>query len=191
MYGLWFTGKDYLLPSPFCMGARRHLHTSRPELFLTNIRRFCIGTYNSLLTLPIISMGVSGDVGRRIGMFMSITAIGALVGPPISGTINSITGGYKWVGTYAGIFPRSTPFTTHFSDMHLGSREHYHACRRPHYDCTIFSAAEDVGKILEKGYPLGNNYGWISICQIICWTSITIGLSSDILFLPLDHVQLG
>lgn len=132
------------------MGARRHLHTSRPEFFLTNIRRFCIGTYNSLLTLPTVSMGDSGDVGRRIGMFLSITAIGALVGPPISGSINSTTGGYKWVGTYAGIFPRLTPFTTCFSDMHLGIREHHHVCRHSHYGCAIFGAAEDVGKNLEE-----------------------------------------
>jgi hypothetical protein len=47
-------------------------------------------------------MGVSGDVGRRLGMFMSITAIGALTGPPISGAINSVTGGYEEVGYYAG-----------------------------------------------------------------------------------------
>ncbi len=49
-----------------------------------------------------MNLGGIGDVGRRIGMFMSITAIGALAGPPISGAIISGTGGFKAVGFYAG-----------------------------------------------------------------------------------------
>lgn len=35
-------------------------------------------------------------------MFTSIIAIGALTGPPISGAINSRSGGYEAVGYYAG-----------------------------------------------------------------------------------------
>jgi len=49
-----------------------------------------------------MSMGVSSDIGRRLGMFTSIMSIGALTGPPISGAINSATGGYEAVGYYAG-----------------------------------------------------------------------------------------
>jgi len=33
---------------------------------------------------------------------MSILALGALAGPPISGAINAATGGFKVVGYYAG-----------------------------------------------------------------------------------------
>ncbi|KIM89623.1 hypothetical protein PILCRDRAFT_191632 [Piloderma croceum F 1598] len=97
---------NLMIPMTACAGILTYVwplvHGKGLLVTIAVLYGFCIGTYNSLLTLPIISMGVSGDVGRRIGMFMSITAIGALVGPPISGTINSITGGYKWVGTYAG-----------------------------------------------------------------------------------------
>ena len=47
-------------------------------------------------------MGETGDVGRRIGMLFSTSAIGALVGTPIAGAINRGTGGYEAVGYYAG-----------------------------------------------------------------------------------------
>lgn len=49
-----------------------------------------------------MEMGETGDVGRRTGMFMSILALGALTGPPISGAINTATGSFKPVGYYAG-----------------------------------------------------------------------------------------
>ena len=48
-------------------------------------------------------MGDTEDVGRRLGMFMSILSIGALAGPPISGAIGTATGGFKDVGFYAGL----------------------------------------------------------------------------------------
>ncbi|KAF9523098.1 MFS general substrate transporter [Crepidotus variabilis] len=63
---------------------------------------FASGTYICLLVRPIIAMGDNGDVGRRLGMFTSIIALGALTGPPISGAINHATGGYEVVGYYAG-----------------------------------------------------------------------------------------
>ncbi|EEB89865.1 hypothetical protein MPER_11994 [Moniliophthora perniciosa FA553] len=53
-------------------------------------------------TLPLFEMGEIQDIGRRAGMFMSVGAIGALVGPPISGAINHATGGYEKVAYYAG-----------------------------------------------------------------------------------------
>lgn len=49
-----------------------------------------------------MAMGTAHDVGRRVGMAMTIFAIGALAGPPISGAINASTGGYRAVGYYAG-----------------------------------------------------------------------------------------
>ena len=50
-----------------------------------------------------MDMGDTEDVGRRLGMFMSILSIGALAGPPISGAIGTATGGFKDVGFYAGL----------------------------------------------------------------------------------------
>lgn len=49
-----------------------------------------------------MDLGDTSDVGRRIGMFMSILALGALAGPPISGAINTATGGFVAVGWFAG-----------------------------------------------------------------------------------------
>ncbi|KAK0474234.1 major facilitator superfamily domain-containing protein [Armillaria novae-zelandiae] len=63
---------------------------------------FTSGSFVSLLCAPIIEFGDTADVGRRVGMMMSILAVGALVGPPISGSINAATGGFEAVGYYAG-----------------------------------------------------------------------------------------
>lgn len=52
--------------------------------------------------MPLYELGEISDLGRRIGMVMSISAIGALAGPPISGAINTASGGYELVGYYAG-----------------------------------------------------------------------------------------
>lgn len=60
------------------------------------------GAYMSLLPSPLMAMGDPSDVGRRLGMCMSILSIGALVGPPISGDINSTTKGFQAVGFFAG-----------------------------------------------------------------------------------------
>lgn len=73
-------------------------------IVVTLIYGFCSGTYVSLLSAPIMNLGGEDDVGRRIGMFMTITAVGALTGPPISGAINAATGGFKAVGIYAGMY---------------------------------------------------------------------------------------
>lgn len=63
---------------------------------------FTSGSFVSLLCAPIIEFGDTADVGRRVGMMMSILAVGALVGPPMSGSINAATGGFEAVGYYAG-----------------------------------------------------------------------------------------
>lgn len=51
----------------------------------------------------MIALGGVEDVGRRVGMGMTILALGALAGPPISGAVEHVTGGYKAVGIYAGM----------------------------------------------------------------------------------------
>ncbi|KAJ3566848.1 hypothetical protein NP233_g6742 [Leucocoprinus birnbaumii] len=53
-------------------------------------------------TMPLYSMGVIEDVGRRIGTVMVFAALGSIAGPPISGAINASTGGIKAVSYYAG-----------------------------------------------------------------------------------------
>ena len=64
--------------------------------------RFAYGAYISLASMPLMAMGSTNDVGRRLGMFLSFIGIGALAGTPISGAINSATGGFECVGWYAG-----------------------------------------------------------------------------------------
>ncbi|KAF7351027.1 MFS domain-containing protein [Mycena sanguinolenta] len=63
---------------------------------------FSSGAYVSSFLLPMFHLGDIADVGRRSGMAMTLTAIGALAGPPISGAIYSASGGYSAVGYYAG-----------------------------------------------------------------------------------------
>ncbi|KAI0672767.1 MFS general substrate transporter [Trametes maxima] len=60
------------------------------------------GVYVSLLAAPVVRMGKTQDVGVRVGMSMTVIAIGAVAGPPISGAINAATGTYKYTGIYAG-----------------------------------------------------------------------------------------
>ena len=69
---------------------------------LTILLRFFSGSYIALLANPVMEFGETADIGRRIGMMMSILSIGALIGPPISGAINTVTNGYDAVGYYAG-----------------------------------------------------------------------------------------
>ena len=56
----------------------------------------------SLLNAPFMEMGNPHDVGAKVGMGMTMIAIGAICGPPISGAINTASGGYTAVGYYAG-----------------------------------------------------------------------------------------
>ena len=53
--------------------------------------------------MPVMAFGDIEDVGRRVGMALTILASGALAGPPISGAINKATDGFKTVGYYAGM----------------------------------------------------------------------------------------
>ncbi|KAJ7490590.1 major facilitator superfamily domain-containing protein [Mycena latifolia] len=63
---------------------------------------FSSGAYISSFMLPMYALGEIADVGRRSGMARTLTALGALAGPPISGAINTASGGYSAVGYYAG-----------------------------------------------------------------------------------------
>ncbi|KAF9258994.1 MFS general substrate transporter [Marasmius fiardii PR-910] len=60
------------------------------------------GSYVSAFMMPLFEMGEIHDIGRRSGMVLSVGAIGALIGPPISGAIKNSTGSFEQVGYYAG-----------------------------------------------------------------------------------------
>ncbi|KAK1221521.1 hypothetical protein PQX77_015640 [Marasmius sp. AFHP31] len=60
------------------------------------------GSYISAFVNPIFEMGEIHDIGRRGGMLLTVGAIGALIGPPISGAIRQSTGSFEAVGYYAG-----------------------------------------------------------------------------------------
>ena len=83
--------------------------TDHPPFFLFGIhtliiiRRFSSGSYVSLVSNPMMALGDTKDVGRRLGMFSTVFSLGALAGPPISGAINTATGSFKAVGYYAGV----------------------------------------------------------------------------------------
>jgi MFS family permease len=77
--------------------------TTKAEFVIVGIiYGFTSGVYVSCFLLPVYAMSNVNEIGQRTGMLMSITAIGALLGPPISGAINTNTGGFKAVGYYAG-----------------------------------------------------------------------------------------
>ncbi|TFY71554.1 hypothetical protein EVG20_g1440 [Dentipellis fragilis] len=63
---------------------------------------FTSGAYVGQSSAPLITLGDTADVGRRLGMYFTTMAFGALAGLPISGAINDATGSYIPVGIYAG-----------------------------------------------------------------------------------------
>ncbi|KAG2019623.1 monocarboxylate permease [Coprinopsis cinerea AmutBmut pab1-1] len=63
---------------------------------------FSNSAFVSAFNLPLYFLGEMGDIGRRVGTVCMFTAIGALVGPPISGAIYNASGGFHAVSYYAG-----------------------------------------------------------------------------------------
>ncbi len=87
-----------------------------------------------------------GDLGRRLGMAMTIAASGALAGPPISGAIYSATGGFEAVGYYAGASIH--PFVARSAFLITEYRKHYSSdCRADAYSSSP-SPRKDGRKIL-------------------------------------------
>jgi hypothetical protein len=80
----------------------------RGNLFIATYQlttsRFSCGAYISLFIVPIVAMGEIEDAGRRVGMFMSLAAFGAVAGPPLSGALISPTKGFLVAGSNAGRF---------------------------------------------------------------------------------------
>ncbi|KAJ7117707.1 MFS general substrate transporter [Mycena epipterygia] len=79
-----------------------HAHTEASLVVIAVLYGVVSGTYVSVYPLPLFALGDVADIGRRTGMAFTIAALGALAGPPISGAINTATGGFNAVGYYAG-----------------------------------------------------------------------------------------
>ncbi|CAK5267562.1 unnamed protein product [Mycena citricolor] len=79
-----------------------HVRTQGGLTAIAVIYGMLSGVYVSLFAVPLFELGEISDLGRRTGMTLTMTAIGALAGPPISGAVNTATGGYTAVGYYAG-----------------------------------------------------------------------------------------
>jgi hypothetical protein len=93
------TNEKQLIVISCIYGCVRHLFMTSCRLILF---RFSTGGYVSLFTVPAVAMGKFEDAGRRVGMFMSVAAFGAIAGPPISGAISTASGGFVAAGYYAG-----------------------------------------------------------------------------------------
>lgn len=52
----------------------------------------------------MINFGGTADVGRRMGMYMTLISVSTVIGPPISGAILENTGKFDGVGAWAGEF---------------------------------------------------------------------------------------
>jgi hypothetical protein len=66
--------------------------------------RFSCGAFVSLYTVPAVAMGGMEDAGRRVGMYMTLGALGAVAGPPIAGALISPTRRFVGTGCFAGRF---------------------------------------------------------------------------------------
>ncbi|KAI0717032.1 MFS general substrate transporter [Earliella scabrosa] len=77
--------------------------TAKPLIVVAVFYGAFSGVFVALVGQPAVQMGDIGDVGRRVGMALTIMSLGALAGPPISGAILDHMGNdFKAVGYYAG-----------------------------------------------------------------------------------------
>lgn len=97
---------NIMSPATFIIGATTYAwpfaRSTAPLVIISIIYGFTYGAFVSLLPKPVMNLGDEGDIGRRVGMFLTVIAFGALAGPPISGAINKRTNGFEIVGTFAG-----------------------------------------------------------------------------------------
>ncbi|RDB29256.1 putative transporter MCH4 [Hypsizygus marmoreus] len=73
-------------------------------IVITCLYGFFSGAFIGLFPVPVSQpiFGEIHDLGRRTGMLMSVLALGALAGPPISGAILQKHHNFHAVGVYAG-----------------------------------------------------------------------------------------
>ena len=87
------------------------------------------GAFVSLLAGPLLSLGKPNEVGERSGLMFTITAFGAICGPPISGTIRKASEGWEMVGIYAGKCTGATRWGTGAYVISLCRYGHCGFCR--------------------------------------------------------------
>lgn len=104
-------------------------------------------------------MGDIGDVGRRQGMLFTTLSLGAILGPPISGLINTSTGGYTAVGFYAGKI-----FFNHLTWIIIYSIVHFR--RRSDTCCYSYDCYANITD--------GTSLGWNCINTFIHYYTYTI-----------------
>ncbi|KAK0467810.1 major facilitator superfamily domain-containing protein [Desarmillaria tabescens] len=101
-----FRALDFFGPMTIIAGALTYAwpfaRTVTSMIVVAVIYGFSSGAYVSSFLIPVFELGDISDAGRRTGMTMSIAALGAVAGPPISGAINTATGGFEAMGYYAG-----------------------------------------------------------------------------------------
>ncbi|EIW66391.1 hypothetical protein TREMEDRAFT_35282 [Tremella mesenterica DSM 1558] len=77
--------------------------TTGPSLTAIAVFNGCFqGMYVSLLGPSVSQLGDHSDLGRRVGMILSLTSLGCLIGPPVSGALLKQSG-LKGVSYFAGI----------------------------------------------------------------------------------------
>lgn len=95
-----------LIPSTFVAGICTFIwpfaRTKGTLIAVAIIDGIACGVFVGMLPAPVAKMGSMDDIGRRTGMLMTVVAIGAVAGPPISGAIRDNTGSFVPVGYYAG-----------------------------------------------------------------------------------------
>lgn len=79
-----------------------HLRTVSGLIPLAVFYGITSGAYLAACLAVVFQLGPVEEVGQRTGIVLTVSAIGALAGPPTSGAINFATGGYAAVGGYAG-----------------------------------------------------------------------------------------
>jgi len=89
-------------PLPLFPVAWPHARTYNAIALIAVIYGISSGAFISLLAAPLLSLGKPNEVGERLGLSFTITAFGAMCGPPISGAIRKATEGWDIVGVYAG-----------------------------------------------------------------------------------------
>ena len=101
----------------------------------------------------MIAFGEPGDVGRRVGMCLTILAIGALIGPPISGAIISAHG-YIADGIYAGKLDSSSTVLKISRESVIINRRCGPSFCCNHVACQMLSTPTFLGNVLTAGYVL-------------------------------------
>jgi MCP family monocarboxylic acid transporter-like MFS transporter 10 len=66
------------------------------------LHRFSSGGWITLVAAVLGQMGGIDDIGRRIGAIHTVSGVGAVCGPPISGLFATSSLGYTAVGYLAG-----------------------------------------------------------------------------------------